>query len=298
MADSSPGTTLAQTTPTAGASLPEIRTYFQAKADAYDDVDAQPYWMLSDELLWWALENYVLPRLPEGFRFLDAGGGTGRWTHRFATNRPDSSGLLYDLTPEMSDHARRKADAHGYPERLRVRNGDLADVGTELAGERFDLIFNFHNVLGFVADPGEVIASLAGLLTRRGLLVSFVPSRWHAAFFNLSLGNVAEAERCLAGRGGFTDTMPDMHLFTPDGLTELHRAAGLGIDVLTGFPSLLYPGYQETQLHGSTDRLERLLSDRAQVERLIALEQRTMAEPAAVGRGNNLFSVASRERTA
>lgn len=290
MADSSPSSS--------ATSLADVRDYFSEKADAYDDVDEQPYWMLSDELLWRMLGTHVLPRLPVGFRFLDAGGGTGRWSHRIASARPDCTGMLYDLTPEMSRHALEKARVHGYTDRFEVRTGDLADVGAQLAGERFDLIFNFHNVLGFVGDPDAVIASLAELMTADGLLVSFVPSRWHASFFNLNLGRVAEAERCLDGRGRFTDSMPDMHLFSPDRLTRLHRAAGLNIELLTGFPCLLYPGYQETQLHGSTDSLRRLLSDRGHFERLVALEQRVLTDPAAVGRGNNLFAVASKERAA
>jgi SAM-dependent methyltransferase len=276
----------------------DVVDYFRAKADAYDDVDDQPYWMLSDELLWHVLSTTVLPRLPEGFRFLDAGGGTGRWSHRFATARPDATGLLYDLTPAMSDVARAKAQRHGYADRLSIRNGDLADVSGALDGERFDLIFNFHNVLGFVGDPAQVIASLGELLTPGGLLVSFVPSRWHAAFFNLALGQVEEAERCIDGSGRFTDTMPAMHLFTPDRLTALHEAAGLKLDVVTGFPCLIYPGYQETQLHGSTGWLENLLSDRDAFARIYELERRVLTDPAAAGRGNNLFTVASRQGSA
>ncbi len=254
--------------------------------------------MLSDELLWTALSTYVLPRLPEGFRFLDAGGGTGRWTHRIATARPDGSGVLYDLTPAMFGHAEAKARLHGYADRLACREGDLARVGSDLAGEGFDLIFNFHNVLGFVESPADVITSLGGLLNPGGLLVSFVPSRWHTAFFNLALGNVHEAERSLGGRGRFTDTMPDMHLFTPQELRAMNAAAGLDVELVTGFPVLLYPGYQETQLHGSTSSLANLLGDKATFDRLLDMERGLLGTADAVGRGNNLFVVASRGREA
>ncbi|MEU2355481.1 class I SAM-dependent methyltransferase [Streptomyces misionensis] len=276
------------------ATLDEIRSYFDGKADAYDDVDAQPYWVLSDELLWSALAKSVLPRLPEGFRFLDAGGGTGRWSHRFATARPDSSGVLYDLTPAMFGHARAKAERHGYADRLSCREGDLGQVAEELDGERFDLVFNFHNVLGFVGSPQDVVTQLAGLLKPGGLLVSFVPSRWHAAWFNLTLGRTDEAERNLTGRGRFTDTMPDMHLFTPEQLRAINEAAGLRVDLISGFPVLLYPGYQETQLHGSTRSLADLLGDRRAFERILAMERSLLDRPDTVGRGNNLFVLASR----
>ncbi|MFF4806487.1 class I SAM-dependent methyltransferase [Streptomyces sp. NPDC001351] len=278
------------------ATLDEIRTYFNGKADAYDDVDAQPYWVLSDELLWSALSEFVLPRLPEaeGFRFLDAGGGTGRWSHRIATARPDSSGLLYDLTPAMFGHAREKAERHGYADRLVCQEGDLGQVGENLAGERFDLVFNFHNVLGFVDSPADVITQLSGLLKPGGLLVSFVPSRWHAAWFNLALGQTGEAERNLAGRGRFTETMPDMHLFTPEQLRTMHEVAGLQVDLISGFPVLLYPGYQETQLHGSTRSLADLLGEPSAFERILTMERGLLGMSDTVGRGNNLFVVASR----
>ncbi|GGV42862.1 class I SAM-dependent methyltransferase [Streptomyces spectabilis] len=276
------------------ATLDEIRSYFNGKADAYDDVDAQPYWVLSDELLWSALTEYVLPRLPEDFRFLDAGGGTGRWSHRFATARPDATGVLYDLTPAMFGHARAKAERYGYADRLACREGDLGRVGEELAGEGFDLIFNFHNVLGFVDSPTDVIKQLAGLLNPGGLLVSFVPSRWHAAWFNLTLGQTAEAGRNLEGRGRFTDTMPDMHLFTPEQLRAMNEDAGLRVDLTTGFPVLLYPGYQETQISGSTRSLAELLGDRAAFDEVFALERGLLGTADAVGRGNNLFVLASR----
>lgn len=281
-------------TTASSAALDEIRSYFDGKADAYDDVDAQPYWVLSDELLWTALSEFVLNRLPEGFRFLDAGGGTGRWTHRFATARPDSSGVLYDLTPAMFGHAKKKAESHGYADRLVCQEGDLAEVGEALADERFDLVFNFHNVLGFVDSPPRTIEALAGLLKPGGLLVSFVPSRWHAAWFNLTLAQTGEAERSLEGRGRFTDTMPDMHLFTPDQLREMHEAAGLDVELVSGFPVLLYPGYQETQLHGSTHALADLLGDRSTFDRVLAMERSLLGRTDTVGRGNNLFVLASR----
>ncbi|MFD4987486.1 class I SAM-dependent methyltransferase [Streptomyces sp. NPDC058374] len=271
----------------------EVRGYFADKAAAYDDVDLQPYWVLSDRLLADALREDVLSALPEDFAFLDAGGGTGRWTSFFAQEAPRSTGVLFDLTQEMIKVAEAKAAERGFADRVRFVQGDLADVGETLRGESFDLAFNFHNVLGFVADPEQTVKDVAALLKPGGLLVSFLPSVWHTAWFNIAVGHLDEAEKALSRRGRFTDTMPDMHLYDVRRIKEMHAAAGLEIEALSGFPNLIYPGYQETQLHGSTEQLVDILAGDA-FERVLAMEKQVRKAPGIAGRGNNLFVVARR----
>lgn len=268
-----------------------VRGYFAEKAPAYDDTDLQPYWVLSDRLLAEALREDVVPHLPSDFRFLDAGGGTGRWTSFFAEECPDSSGVLFDLTEEMIAVARQKAAERGFADRVRFQQGDLAQVTETLRGETFDLAFNFHNVLGFVDDPERTVIDLASLLKPGGLLVSFLPSVWHATFFNLGLGRLDEARKALAKRGRFTDTMPDMHLYDPERIEAMHAAAGLQIEVLGGFPNLIYPGYQETQLHGSTDDLVDVLEGDG-FQQIFDMENQVRNAPGIAGRSNNLFVVA------
>ncbi|WP_370201576.1 class I SAM-dependent methyltransferase [Aeromicrobium sp.] len=268
-----------------------VRDYFAEKAPAYDDTDLQPYWVLSDRLLAQALREDVIPHLPEDFRFLDAGGGTGRWTSFFAQECPGSTGVLLDLTEEMIAVAREKAAARGFADRVRFQQGDLDHVSEDLAGEQFDLVFSFHNVLGFVSDAERTVADLGRLLRPGGLLVSFLPSVWHATFFNIGLGRLDEARKALSRRGRFTDTMPDMHLFDPQRIEEMHAAAGLRIEVLGGFPNLIYPGYQETQLHGSTENLVDVL-DGDGLEQVLEMENQVRNAPGIAGRANNLFVVA------
>jgi hypothetical protein len=77
----------------------EVIEYFAQKADAYDAVIHQPYWVLSDKLLWHFFKDLVLDTLPSDFRFLDAGGGTGRWTDKILASYPRARGLIYDFLP-------------------------------------------------------------------------------------------------------------------------------------------------------------------------------------------------------
>lgn len=273
----------------------EVLGYFRNKADGYDRVDEQVYWRLSDELLWKAIERYVLPSLPQGGRLLDAGGGTGRWTDRLLTARPDLTAVLYDLSPDMSKHASAKAEKHGYQDRLVVVNGDLMNVAEDLAGQDFDLVISFHNVLGFVAEPTEVLRQMSSLMKPGAQLALVLPNRYHTAFFNITVGNLEEARSAVLDRTGrFTPDMPAMHLFTPTELQGDLARVGLHTTVRTGYPVLVYPGYQETQLDGSSAGVLRTLSDPEHYERIRELELYLLGEAAMAERGNNLFFVAKR----
>lgn len=268
--------------------------YFDAKAADYDRVDEQLYWRLSDKILWEVMRNDVVRHLPADFRFLDAGGGTGRWTCRLLQEYPGARGVIYDLSKSMTDQARMSADRLGVGDRLDIVNGRLEEVTNAIEG-RFDLIFNFHNVLGFVQDPAQVVGQLATLLNDDGRLVSMVPNSYHAAFFNLSLGQLDEARSCIdRNRGHFTSTMPEMNLFTPESVAALHRNNGLDVERLTGFPCLLYPGYQETQLHGSTASLQNMLASNDAFEAIYQIELSAQQAEGVAARGNNLFLIGSK----
>ncbi|WP_170156108.1 class I SAM-dependent methyltransferase [Umezawaea tangerina] len=275
----------------------EIISYFHKKADRYDEVDQQVYWRLSDELLWDTLTTTCLDRLPPDFTFLDAGGGTGRWTQRVLDAYPRSRGVLVDLSPDMLAVAETKRTGDR-ADRLDLVQGDLGDLPAQVRDRRFDVIWNFHNVIGFVPDPGAVIASLADLLTDTGTLVTLAPNRYHAVYFNLAIGRLEAArEAATTGVSTFTDDMPPLRLFSPDEITELYAAAGCRVDLLTGFPSAVYPSRQETQLDGSSPAVVDLLGDPAIFADVLAIEKQLALEPDLAARGNNIF-VAGRRNPA
>lgn len=275
----------------------EVTEYFRAKADGYDRVDEQVYWRLSDELLWEALSRYVLPSVPANAKLLDAGGGTGRWSDRLLRHRPDMSGLLYDLSPDMTRHARAKSVDHGYADRFAVQQGDLANLSDHVTDEQFDLAISFHNVLGFVADVPAVLRQIAAALKPGGQAVLVVPNRYHAVFFNVLTGALDEAESAaLEHKARFAPGMPTMNMFTPTQLNGTLNEIGLPVTVSAGFPVAVYPGFQETQLDGSSGLVKQVFTDETTYDRIKALEFRLLGEPGLAERGNNLFVVATKPR--
>jgi SAM-dependent methyltransferase len=275
--------------------------YFARKAENYDLVDHQVYWRLSDDLLWDYLSGEVLTETPVSGTFLDAGGGTGRWTDRIARAMPSLRGTVVDLSDEMLSVARGKARAHGYDGRVSYVVGDLGHLDEIVVDDPcapFDLAICFHNVIGFVEDPRRTVELVVRTLQPGGLFVLMAPSRLHAAFFNLTLGRIDAAEAALDGRGRFTADMPEIWLFTPSQLADEFTAAGLTIVDQIGFPALVYPGFEETQEEGTSERAAKILDDPASYARIFDMERRAMKVPGQAARGNNLVIVGRKARRA
>jgi ubiquinone/menaquinone biosynthesis C-methylase UbiE len=267
----------------------QVLEYFRDKADAYDDVDSQVYWQLSDKLLWYLLNTNVLKKLKPDFRFLDAGGGTGRWSQKVLGAYPRSQGLIYDLSPEMLKQAEKKR-RNGLESRLKLVEGNIEHM--VVADSTFDLSFTFHNVLGFVNSPQRALSEIVRVTKSRGYIVAVVPNLYHNIFFNISLGKVNEAQQYLGSeKGKFTNNMPSMHLFTPDSIKAIYSSLGLTNTALFGFPVTIYPGYQETQISGSSRKIADILSQKDIFNSIYSIEKNLSTRSDSVARGNNLLIV-------
>lgn len=264
--------------------------YFKHKADKYDLVEEQAYWQLSDRLLWNVFKKQVLERLPKGFTFFDAGGGTGRWSFKVLQEFPDSRGYAYDLSEDMLRQARLKRESNGLQDRWSIKQGDLHAIeGVQPAS--VDVCFNFHNVLGFVDEPLKVLEEIVTLLRPEGYLVSFTPNLYHALYFNISLGRIEEARKLTKGKGRFTLEMPDIHMFTPNQLQRYYDKCGLRVQSLKGFPAFIYPGFLETQIEGNTQTLSEILLDPLTFEQILEIESIFLDKEELAPRGNNIFIV-------
>jgi ubiquinone/menaquinone biosynthesis C-methylase UbiE len=119
-----------------------IMAYFQGKADKYDLVEEQVYWQLSDRLLWNAFNDAVLSRQKPTFTFLDAGGGTGRWSEKILKSYNDAKGYIYDLSNDMLAQAEKKR-RNGLEGRMYLKQGNIENMN--FPDSTFDITFNFHN---------------------------------------------------------------------------------------------------------------------------------------------------------
>lgn len=264
--------------------------YFANKAERYDLVENQLYWQLSDQMVRTLLKDLAL-RLPKRGAFLDAGGGTGRWSQYLLETYPEWSGTTIDLSPDMLAEADRKRTKGGFGDRWDIRQGDLHVQHTPTVGA--DLVICFHNVIGFVADPAKVMSNLFAMTAAGGYVVVMFPNRYHAAYFNVKRGVTQAAAEALRGWGRFAEDMPHIHMFTPDTASSLCADAGYQPEAVLGFPKFVYPGYEETRIQGDSSVVVNVLSDPMARSEIAKLELEYLYEPAAA-RGNNIVVIAKK----
>lgn len=270
--------------------------YFHQKAEDYDLTDNQSYWWFSDCLLWEILNREVLEKLDENFKFFDAGAGTGRWTAHIMEKYEKTSGLLVDFSQDMLNQAQKKIENNHWEERTEVIQADLDLIDLSSKENQYDLSFSFHNVLGFVKDPFQVIGKMSQVVKKGGYIVSLVPNLYHNIFFNLKENHPELAFDCFkTKKGRFTPDMPEMNMFTPDMLREYYEKLGIEIEGIYGFPVTLYPGYQETQLHGETVKLANILADEDVFKKLFDMEMSLYKNQDAAGRGNQIIIIGKKK---
>jgi len=270
----------------------EVKTYFKDKAHGYDNVDKQLYWVLSDKLLWHAMQKHLLDKLPASFTFLDAGGGTGRWTHKILENYPKAKAVIYDLSKDMLAEARSKLERDGLIDRCTIINDNLNNINEQLPPNNFDLVYNFHNVIGFVDDVPTLFKNIYKTVKPNGHFVTFAPNLFHNIFFNIFVKNLKEAKVSSDnGYGRFTTSMPYMNLFTPKQLQDYYQQAEFDVILNSGFPNFIYPGYQETQLEGQTTTIANVLSSEDNFDKIYEMEEQYLDSPDIAARSNNLFIV-------
>lgn len=273
-----------------------VLNYFKNKANDYDLVDTQYYWKLSDCILLDIFKTKVLDKLQKKdkkIQFLDAGGGTGRWTIQILKHYQNATGTIVDISEHMLEQARRKLISMGKLDKIDIHNEDLDKFFEESSHpSKYNLAFTFHNVIGFVQDPKGLIANLAEAILPGGYVVVLAPNLYHVLYFNITAGRIQFSQDALStNKGKFTEDMPAMHMFTPATLRECFESAGMENIFISGFPSTIYPQYQETQIQGSTKSLSNLLIDENYFNGILEIEKQLLEFTDIAARGNQLIGI-------
>jgi len=277
----------------------KVVEYFNEKADDYDQVDEQLYWVLSDtfykNLLAKKLQTFIDNK--REIKLLDAGAGTGRWSlilNEIIGSRAALSGKLIDISPNMLEIARRKFEKKGLLDNFTFQVGNIENL-SEVADSEYDLSISFYNVLSFVENPSAAVEEIGRKLKKGGIHISVVGNTYHALYFSILTGREKELKRVLEeSKIAFNDLMPPMHCFTPDELTALYKKSGFSNVAVRGGPNFIYPGMEETFLRGQNENLKQVLSNSGIFNQILEAEERYADKDDIVGRGNTLIVFAKK----
>lgn len=271
-----------------------VQEYFNGKADSYDDVDDQLYWVFSDifykEVLKLELGKWFSGK--ESIKLLDAGAGTGRWTSfidEITGKNCNVSGTLIDMSVDMLRVAEEKFAKTDISDKYQFISGYIEQMD-EIENDHYDMGISFYNVLNFVENPEKALREIYKKLKSGGYYVAVVGNTYHAIYFSLMTQRLEQLDNVVKNsKIRFNDQMPDMKCFTPDELGKLFKDNGFKDVLVLGGPNFLYPGMEETFVHGSTSKLQGLLEDDKRLNKLLLTELKHYKDKGIVGRANTLL---------
>jgi ubiquinone/menaquinone biosynthesis C-methylase UbiE len=276
----------------------KVTKYFNDKADKYDDVDKQLYWVLSDDFFKEVLRK-ELPALisNKDIKLLDAGAGTGRWTffvHEIFKDKFNISGTLIDISEEMLKVAKNKFIDLNLDKNFNFIFGNIEDL-SNLKDDFYNLSISFYNVINFVENPNKALAEINKKLIPGGVHVSVLTSKYHAYYFSILTNRLSQIDKIESeSKIQFNDNMPPIFCFTPEEAKKLYISAGFSKVKIVGGPNFIYPGMEETKVIGSSKEIQNKLADQNFYSKILKLELDNYNNNDILGRANALLVIAQK----
>jgi ubiquinone/menaquinone biosynthesis C-methylase UbiE len=250
--------------------------YHDRISKRYDDIYSGSRWDLWYDISWTPMKNY----LPQDLRapVLDLGCGTGKYGLRVA--KTGYSVTLSDLSHGMLEASRRKASALGLDDRVNFVKADVMDL-SELPREHYALAIAQGDVLSFATHPPKALKEVKKVLRPGGVLVASLDQTLAAIDHYAEKADLFGLEKLI--KSGTMEWLAHaeeerfpVHTFTPEKLREMFTQGGFEI----------------LDLYGKTvlplKKLEELLQDEQNAEKILALEKKLCRIPSAMGRASHL----------
>jgi len=275
-----------------------VRKYFANKANKYDLVNKQLYWVLSDTLLKKVVkEKIIKPFLSyTKLNILDAGAGTGRWSlilYNFLKHKNIKLHFdLVDITPEMLAEAEEKIKRlSGLDKIMKTHLKNIENL-SDYNDNFYNIAISFYNVLSFVEKPKRVLNEIFKKLKRDGVYASIVANKYHSYFFSILTGRITELEKIKnRSKVRFTTEMPYIHCFTPKRIKELYEQTGFKEIEVIGFPNFIYPHMEDTKIEGQNEKSKSILKNKKILNKIVKIEFQECFNEDITGRGNTLLVI-------
>jgi ubiquinone/menaquinone biosynthesis C-methylase UbiE len=227
--------------------------------------------------------NKLMKYLPKKkCNVLDAGGGTGEYSARFAKMGHDV--VLTDVSSGMIREARKKIEREGLEGKITVLKQDICKMNVLKSGT-FDFVISLGDPVSYCGDHKKAIAELARVAKKGAIVFIGVDSYYRTLARLAAQGRKDEIRRLeRTGISMFKDSeirieYPQYN-FKPDELSELYKQNGLGVIDLFGMANLAN--------RMSKENLMKLSKNGVLFKTLIELELKYASEPSIVGAAGHL----------
>ena len=190
----------------------------------------------------------------------------------------------------MIDIARLKLEKKIFTNRFNIEIDDARQLN-HIKDKEFDIIFCLHNVIGFFDETIIAISNFYKKLKENGKCAVMFPSYYHSIYFSNTTNRIEQLDEIEKNhKVQYNDTMPPLKVFEISDIEYLQKESGFKNVSCYGFPITLYPGMEETFVHGSTANIVNLLESNHQ-SKLLEIEKKLCLQSKLSSRGNNIIAI-------
>lgn len=241
--------------------------YHDKIARTYDSDYEEKRWKIAREVEWAKIQKY----LPAKGRILDAGGGTGSFSIKFAKLGYDV--VLTDLSEGMLKIAEKKVQNEKLDSKITILKQDITKM-KDLKSNSFNFVVSLGDPVSYCLQEEKAIKELARVAKKGAYVLITVDSLFRTILGMIKqqdwkgLEKVERTSRSMFAGGSYLQ-----HNFRVGELKKLFIKNGLEIVDVFGMMNFV----------NKVEGIERILENKNNYHKIQELEQKYASEPSIVG---------------
>lgn len=271
----------------------EFKDFFEPYAKNVDNANSLAFWKLSDGLIMQIIKNNIPAPLSDKELILDAGGGTGRWICDLSKIY-NTDFILYDLSEDMLEVAKRNIKKKNIENRVKVFNGSLIDM-REISDNSVDYVVSVYSPISFVYQKEKAVGELFRILKKGGRMIIMGHGYYNAiaSKINNYTAPANELESLLTeSMVKWGSHVPKLNVFSQESMEKMLEDAGFKVISTYGVPVFVQPGPEDWDLNNSKkSRISTALQEKSFFDEVFEIEMKYNHNPKISNRGMNIFTV-------
>lgn len=272
----------------------KFKSFFEDYSKNVDNANSQFFWRLSDELILGVIEKHFKKPIAKDCVIIDAGGGTGRWI-QMMSKKFHSKFILYDMSTDMLNMARRKETLQKMGKNLDIIQGDIQDMSA-IKNSSINMLTSIYNPVSFVKKPYLFFKEIKRILKNGGIALVMGQGLPNAVASKIN--NYLASGQELSGldkkqKVKWNESLAPLNVFSKESIETLASKSGFKIIKTYGIPVFLQPGPEDFD---SENKLKSRVSSKLEGDKdffkaVYDLEMKYNSKSTFVNRGMNLMIV-------
>ncbi len=274
----------------------EFENFFKDYSKNVDNADNSAFWKLSDHLIMNIIKETIPQDIKKDSVIFDAGGGTGRWVCMLSEYYR-SNFVIYDLSKDMLDVAKKSIAKKKIGERIQIINGDLVNMST-VKSDSVDFIISIYSPISFIKEKEKATKELYRILKKEGKIIIMGHGYFNAIGSKINDYIASKDELVKLEKESivkWAPYVPELNVFSKETMEKMLIDSGFTIMKTFGVPVFVRPGFEDWDPENKKrSRISMALERKDLYETIYKIEKKYGSNNTVSNRGMNIITVAQK----